>query len=220
MGCTTGGYRVRVIGHLRGWLGFGLMMAAAQWPAQAQNGEIHIYRDATGMPLYTDKKINPRVTENAYAYIGKYGRPTAVSSCTGFTAAGMEARGAQYQTLIDRHASAYGVDPALVKAVMRVESCFDSNAVSRVGAQGLMQLMPYTAQMLGVANSFDPNENIRGGVQYLGSLIKRFNNNLEFALAGYNAGPLNVEKYKGVPPFKETQSYLQRVMTHYKRYRT
>jgi soluble lytic murein transglycosylase-like protein len=102
---------------------------------------------------------------------------------------------------------------------MRVESCFDSRAVSRVGAQGLMQLMPYTAQKLGVSNSFDPDENIRGGVQYLGNLIKRFNNNVEFALAGYNAGPLNVEKYKGVPPFKETQSYLKRVMTHYRRYR-
>lgn len=203
---------------MRGLFGLGLFMAIAQWPAYAQTGEIHVYRGANGIPLYTDKKINARVTDTAYAYIGKYGRPTAVLSCQGFTAAGLEDRGAQYQYLIDRHARTYGVDPALVKAMMRVESCFDSAAVSRVGARGLMQLMPYTAQKLGVSNSFDPDENIRGGVQYLSGLLKRFNNNLEFAIAGYNAGPLNVEKYKGVPPFSETQSYLKRVMSHYKRY--
>jgi soluble lytic murein transglycosylase-like protein len=200
-------------------LGLGLILAAAQLPAYAQSGEIHVYRDAHGNPLYTDKKINARITDSVYAYIGKYGRPTAVLSCQGLTAEALELRGAQYQYLIDRYADTYGVDPALVKAVMRVESCFDSNAVSRVGAQGLMQLMPYTAQKLGVSNSFDPDENIRGGVQYLGNLIRRFNNNLEFALAGYNAGPLNVEKYRGVPPFAETQSYLKRVLAHYKRYR-
>lgn len=199
----------------------GLVAAILQAvPASAQNGEIHIYRDANGNPMYTDRKINARVTESVYAYIGQYGRPTASSSCTGLTAAGMEARGAQYQYLIDRHAGNYGVDPALVKAMMRVESCFDHKAVSRVGAQGLMQLMPYTAEMLGVTNSFDPDQNIRGGVEYISTLLERFNNNLEYAIAGYNAGPRNVEKYKGIPPFSETQSYLKRVLTHYKRYRT
>jgi soluble lytic murein transglycosylase-like protein len=203
----------------RAWWGFGLILAAAApLPAAAQSGEIHIYRGANGVPLYTDRKINPRVTEDVYAYIGKYGRPTAVLSCQGLTADDLERRGAQYQPLIERHARAYGVDPALVKAMMRVESCFDANAVSKVGAQGLMQLMPYTAQKLGVRNSFDPDENIRGGVQYLSGLLKRFNNNLDHAIAGYNAGPLNVEKYRGVPPFAETQSYLKRVLTHYRRY--
>jgi soluble lytic murein transglycosylase-like protein len=203
-----------------GWkLGL-VLVALLPVSVPAQTGEIHIYRGANGVPLYTDRKINPRVTEDVYAYIGKYGRPTAVLSCQGLTAQGMEQRGAQYQYLIDRHAGTYGVDPALVKAMMRVESCFDANAVSKVGAQGLMQLMPYTAQKLGVRNSFDPDENIRGGVQYLSGLLKRFNNNLEHAIAGYNAGPLNVEKYRGVPPFKETQSYLKRVLAHYQRYRT
>lgn len=204
----------------QGWV-FGLVMAVLlPLPASAQTGEIHIYRDANGRPLYTDRKINPRVVETAYAYIGKYGRPTAVLSCQGLTAAGLEARGAQYQHLIDRHSATYGVDPALIKAMMRVESCFDVNAVSRVGAQGLMQLMPGTARNLGVLDSFDADENIRGGVEYLSGLLKRFNNNLEYAIAGYNAGPLNVEKYKGVPPFSETQSYLKRVLAHYQRYRS
>lgn len=211
-----------VSGHIRvaAFSGLGLWLALAMAPVCAQSGEIHVYRSATGMPLYTDKKINSRVTEDVYAYIGQYGRPTAVSSCTGFTAAGMEARGAQYQHLIDRHARNYGVDPALVKAMMRVESCFDRDAVSRVGAQGLMQLMPTTAANLGVTDSFDPDQNIRGGVEYISKLLKRFNNNLEYAIAGYNAGPLNVEKYKGIPPFSETQSYLKRVLSHYQRYRT
>jgi soluble lytic murein transglycosylase-like protein len=199
--------------------GLGLLMALAHGHACAQNGEIHIYRGADGVPLYTDKKINSRLMDEAYAYIGKYGRPTAVLSCQGLTAASMEARGAQYEYLINRHARKYGVDPALVKAMMRVESCFDSAAVSRVGAQGLMQLMPGTARLLGVSDSFDPDENIRGGVEYLSGLLKRFNNNLEYAVAGYNAGPGNVEKYKGIPPFSETQSYLKRVMAHYKKYR-
>ncbi|MGH8453916.1 MAG: lytic transglycosylase domain-containing protein, partial [Nevskiales bacterium] len=204
----------------KGTFGLGLLLAIAQFPAYAQNGEIHIYRGTNGVPLYTDKKINPRVMDAAYAYIGQYGRPTAVLSCQGLTAAGLEARAAQYQPLIDEYAGKFAVDPALIKAVMRVESCFDPKAVSRVGAQGLMQLMPDRASRLGVTDSFDPAQNVRGGAQFLSTLLKRFNNNLEFAIAGYNAGPLNVEKYRGVPPFSETQSYLKRVMTHYKRYRT
>ncbi len=194
-------------------------MVIAYWPAYAQNGEIHIYRGPNGVPLYTDKKINTRVTDTAFAYIGQYGRPTAVLSCRGLTAAGLEERGAQFQHLINEYSQQFGVDPALVKAVMRAESCFDARAVSKVGAHGLMQLMPDRAMRLGVEDRFDPEQNIRGGVQFLSQLLKRFDNNIEFAVAAYNAGPLNVEKYKGIPPFKETQTYLKRVMENYKRYR-
>lgn len=198
----------------------GLAAGLCLAPAFAQTGEIHVYRDAAGVPLYTDKKINFRVTEDVYAYIGQYGRPTAVLSCSGLTAAGLDARGAQFQHLINEYSQQFAVDPALVKSVMRVESCFDSRAVSRVGAHGLMQLMPDRAMRLGVDDRFDPAQNIRGGVQFLSQLLKRFNNNVEFAVAAYNAGPLNVEKYKGIPPFRETQSYVKRVMSHYKRYST
>jgi soluble lytic murein transglycosylase-like protein len=204
---------------MRGLFGLGLFMAVAYGSAYAQSGQIHIYRGANGVPLYTDKKINTRVTDTAYAYIGQYGRPTAALSCRGLTSAGLEERGAQYQYLIERHSRSYGVDPALVKAVMRAESCFDARAVSRVGAHGLMQLMPDRAMRLGVSDRFDPEQNIRGGVQFLSQLLKRFDNNIEYAVAAYNAGPLNVEKYKGIPPFKETQTYLKRVMDNYKRYR-
>lgn len=136
----------------------GAMLALVSIAAGAQNGEIHMYRDNSGVTLYTDKKVNFKVESAGdgvdYAYVGKYGRPTAVLSCSGFTAAGLEARGTQYQHYIDQSAKEFGVNPALIKAVMRVESCFDSAAVSRVGAQGLMQLMPDRANRLGVLDSF------------------------------------------------------------------
>jgi soluble lytic murein transglycosylase-like protein len=196
-------------------LGMALLAAA---PTFAGNDDIHVYRDRNGTRLFTDQKVNYRISDTQYDYIGTYGRPTAYLSCQGLTPQGLEARGDQYQHYIDRHSRAYGVDPALVRAVMRVESCFDVAAVSRVGAQGLMQLMPYTAEKLGVSDSFDPDENIRGGVQYLSRMLKRFNHNTEYAIAAYNAGPLNVEKYKGIPPFAETKSYTKRVMAQYKRY--
>jgi len=197
-----------------------MTLVLASLSVRAQNGEIHIYSDHTGARLYTDKKINFKVEKSGvdYAYVGKYGRPTAVLSCAGFTAAGLEARGAQYQYHIDQYSRQFAIDAALVKAVMRVESCFDSAAVSRVGAQGLMQLMPDRAMRLGVTDSFSPAQNIRGGTEFLSNLLKRFDNNIEYALAAYNAGPLTVERYKGIPPYKETQNYVKRVMTHYKRY--
>lgn len=216
------GRAVRSLPEYKRWVTglLSLALACVAVSAHAQNGEIHIYRDATGARLYTDKKINFKVEKGGvdYAYIGKYGRPTAVLSCAGFTAAGLEARGSQYQYHIDEYAKQFAVDAALVKAVMRVESCFDSAAVSRVGAQGLMQLMPDRAMRLGVTDSFSPAQNIRGGTQFLSNLLKRFDNNIEYALAAYNAGPLTVERYKGIPPYKETRAYVKRVMTHYKRY--
>ena len=108
----------------------------------------------------------------------------------------------------------------LVMAVIRNESCFDKAAVSSAGAEGLMQLMPATATSLGVIDSFSPQQNIRGGTQYLAELIKRYNNNLGIALAAYNAGPGAVAKYDGVPPYKETQKYIEKVMKSYRSYLT
>ena len=113
----------------------------------------------------------------------------------------------------------FGVDQAIVRAIIHAESAYNPNALSRVGAQGLMQLMPATARRFGVTNSFDAGQNIRGGVQYLAWLLKRFNGNLTLAAAGYNAGEGAVDRHKGVPPYSETQRYVQRVGLLVERYR-
>ena len=113
----------------------------------------------------------------------------------------------------------YGVDEAVVRAIIHAESSFNPRAVSRVGAQGLMQLMPATAKRFGVADAFDAAQNIRGGVKYLAWLLKRFDGNLSLAAAGYNAGEGAVAKYKGVPPYAETRRYVQRVGVLADRYR-
>jgi hypothetical protein len=112
-------------------------------------------------------------------------------------------------------AERYGVPIKLVSAVIRAESGFNARAVSRKGAQGLMQLMPATASMLGVRNSFDPGENIDGGVRHLRSLIDRFPDNLPLALAAYNAGERAVVQHRGIPPFPETQDYVTKVLGFY-----
>ena len=113
----------------------------------------------------------------------------------------------------------YGVDEAVVRAIIHAESAFNPRAVSRVGAQGLMQLMPATAERFGVSDAFDAAQNIRGGVKYLAWLLKRFDGNVTLAAAGYNAGEGAVDKYDGVPPYKETQRYVQRVGVLADRYR-
>ena len=124
-----------------------------------------------------------------------------------------------YQAEISAAARDYGVDEAIVRAIIHAESAFNPNALSRVGAQGLMQLMPATARRFGVGNAFDAGQNIRGGVQYLAFLLKRFNGDLNLTAAGYNAGEGAVDKYKGVPPYSETQRYVQRVGLLADRYR-
>ena len=124
-----------------------------------------------------------------------------------------------YSSEIRKAAKQYGVDEAVVRAIIHAESAFNPNALSRVGAQGLMQLMPATARRFGVGNPFDAGQNIQGGVQYLAWLLKRFNGDLTLAAAGYNAGEGAVDKYNGVPPYKETQRYVQRVGILAERYR-
>lgn len=126
----------------------------------------------------------------------------------------------RYEQEIQRYADQHGVNPALVKAVIHAESAFNPQARSRVGAQGLMQLMPGTAAELGVTSPFDPEQNINGGVRYLALMLKRFNNDTRLATAAYNAGPGAVQKYNGVPNYAETKAYVQRVAILERRYRT
>jgi soluble lytic murein transglycosylase-like protein len=109
------------------------------------------------------------------------------------------------------------IDPDFINSVIRAESGFNNRAVSKKGAQGLMQLMPQTASQLGVANSFDPNANVEGGTKYLRALLEKYNFDVNKALAAYNAGPKRVDQYRGVPPYYETQAYIARIIRDFNR---
>lgn len=126
---------------------------------------------------------------------------------------------ALYADAIESAANDHDVDPALVRAVIHAESAFNPFAVSPKGAQGLMQLMPGTARMLGVRNSFSPESNIYGGTKYLAQLLRQFRNEAH-AIAAYNAGPVPVTRYKGIPPYSETREYVRRVLRLKKQYST
>ncbi len=121
---------------------------------------------------------------------------------------------ADISVAIDRHSDAQQIDPRLVRAVIQVESGYNHRARSNKGAMGLMQLMPGTASQMRVRNAYDPDENVRGGTQYLRKMIDRFGR-LDLAVAAYNAGPGAVEKYKGIPPYRETKDYVRRVFALY-----
>lgn len=124
-----------------------------------------------------------------------------------------------YRNSIVANANHYGVDPALVRAVIHAESAFQPQARSKVGALGLMQLMPETARDMGVDDPLSPEQNIRGGVRYLAWLLQRTNGDITLATAAYNAGPGAVERFNGIPPYEETETYVKRVRILHNRYR-
>ncbi|HEY8515647.1 MAG TPA: lytic transglycosylase domain-containing protein [Candidatus Binatia bacterium] len=184
--------------------------------------EVYSFRDRRGVVHFTnvpnDSRYKPvpleraRVTRISYTP-DKDGKRTArrgVTFVNRRNTAWREPPEDLAQMIVDT-ALRYGVEPALVHAVVRAESDFDHLAVSSAGAQGLMQLMPGTASDVGVRDAFHPQENLDGGVYYLRQMIDRFGGNIQLALAAYNAGPATVERYGGVPPYPETIEYLQRV---------
>jgi len=124
-----------------------------------------------------------------------------------------------YHPIILQEADRHEIDPALVKAIIMAESGYNPNAISDKGAIGLMQLMPSTAQALGVEDAFNPQQNISGGVRYFKKLVNRFDGNIKLALAAYNAGSKKVRHYQGIPPYKSTHHYIEKVFKYYKQYK-
>lgn len=179
-----------------------LVWAVTAVPASAQ---IYTWRDASGnLVLSNTPRDGAAVSIATYAVPGASLIRTATKppSSRGATA---------YDDLITQNASQHGISVDLVRAVIQAESGFNRWAVSPKGAMGLMQLMPATARDLGVRDPFHPVENIRAGVAYLASLLTRFKQNVEHALAAYNAGSARVERYDGVPPYRETQAYVKKI---------
>jgi soluble lytic murein transglycosylase-like protein len=182
-----------------------LSIALFVWVATAvpASAQIYTWRDAAGN-LVLSNKPHEGATVTTYAVRAGASFHTATKPSTG-------RRVTQYDDLISQSASRHGISADLVRAVIQAESGFNPRAVSPKGAMGLMQLMPATARELGVEDPFDPADNIRGGVAYLARLLNRFMQNVEHALAAYNAGPHRVEQYDGVPPYRETQAYVKKI---------
>jgi hypothetical protein len=169
--------------------------------------------------MYTDTKpSDPRYKLYKRDALGSSGsQPQRVANCCSKYASFTSSR---YNSHVMAASQATQVEPALIHAVISVESAYNPRAISRAGAVGLMQLMPETAKRYGVNNRMDPEQNIHGGARYLRFLMKMFDNNIKLVLAAYNAGEEAVMKYgRRIPPYRETQNYVPKVLHHYERYR-
>lgn len=160
--------------------------------------------------------LDLKVLAQAGYFVGRAGNSASGSSGSSFSQVLSDAcrisGGASYENYFKLAAETYQIPENLLKAVAKAESDFNPNAVSHCGAQGIMQLMPATARSLGVTNSFDPGQNIMGGAKYLRQMLDNFDGDVTKAVAAYNAGPGAVQKYGGIPPYKETQNYVTKVL--------
>jgi soluble lytic murein transglycosylase-like protein len=160
------------------------------------------------------QKFSQKLDANGQSQSATSADTTATSTTTA-TGTSSTAVTGDFAALINQSAKKYNVNPNLVQAVVKAESNFNPSAVSSAGALGLMQLMPATAAGLGVSNALDPAQNIEGGVKFLSQLLTHFNGNVKLAVAAYNAGQGAVDRYNGVPPYQETQTYVERVLGYY-----
>jgi len=172
---------------------------------------LYRYVGTDGTVHFTNVPADARFERVYWTPLGLSGEPAAQAPLS------RPPRHDGYDTLIAQQARAHALDPALVKAVIAAESNFDPRATSRAGAQGLMQLMPRTASSLGVSDPYSPRQNVAGGVRYLREMLDRYGD-ARRALAAYNAGPEAVDRYRGVPPFRETQRYVSRVLHYHRGY--
>ncbi|MEE4638474.1 MAG: lytic transglycosylase domain-containing protein [Wenzhouxiangella sp.] len=189
-------------------IGFLMSLAAMAGPAL---GQIYTYVDENGITVFTDRK--PDTTRYRVRNLGCYG------TCrTGVDWERTPLLLDRFVAEIEAASEVFGVDAALIRAVMHAESWFETDAVSHAGAQGLMQLMPDTARRFGVGDVFDPVDNITGGAAYLAWLAEQFEQDVTRMVAAYNAGENAVRRHGGVPPYPETQEYVRRVRILYQRY--
>ncbi len=193
-----------------------LLLSCSAWVnAEPQNSQEQVFRytNANGVVVFSDKKPKNRPYERLLfdCYACNPDSKINWQRTPLFTA--------KYQTEISKAAARYQLDPALIRAVIHAESAFNSGALSRSGAVGLMQLMPETAKEVGVANRYNARENINGGSRYLAQLLERFNGDIALACAAYNAGPTLVEQLGAIPNYPETKSYVERVQILLQRYR-
>lgn len=174
------------------------------WLAEEGRGDIYVRKDSHGVLHFTNVP-----TQSGYRSVirewGNGSRPSTLAP-------------ERIEAIIRSASNRHGVDPHLIRAVIKAESDFNANARSHKGAQGLMQLMPDTARLHNVGNVYDADENIDGGVRHLRLLLDRYQGDLRLTLAGYNAGIKAVEKYGGIPPYPETQEYIRRVLDYHQRF--
>lgn len=169
--------------------------------------DIYKYTDDEGIVHFTNSQYDDRYELYLREGIRENG-----------TGAQSPAESAWVMAYADRYSRAHNLSPALIRAIIRAESNGNRYAISRKGAKGMMQLMPFTSKRLKVNDPFDPVENIEGGVKYIKELLGTFRGNLVHAVAAYNAGPAAVKKYGGIPPYQETRIYVKRVMDYYQKY--
>ena len=189
-----------------------LLLAALSAPAAAR-ADIYRFEDPEGTVHFTDAPMDKRFK----VFMRDIKKDKRLR--TAFKLPGYARNPAEFEPIINSCSREFGVDCSLIKAVIHAESGYNPNAVSPKGAQGLMQLMPKTAQGLKVADCLNPSDNIRGGVRYLRFLLDTFKGNETLALAAYNSGLSNVAKYGGIPPFPETREYVAKVLSYRNNYR-
>ncbi len=199
MGIRGKTYGLQLVGL--GLLAGLILTALAPLPAHA---DIYMYRDANGVLHFTNVPASSKYRLYVRSSKPRFNTPTGNK---------------KYDGIIKDAAHRYGVDFSLLKAIIRAESSFNPLAISRKGARGLMQIMPENYKTLDIQDPFDPQQNIMGGARYFRTLLDRYQGKVALTLAAYNAGPTAVDRYRRIPPYVETQDYVEKVLRYYKHYK-